>query len=58
MSSMANFDQFNKEIQEIRMPRKGSEFSLFIDPYDNQGNKKSFKVGSKKYRGSVNDEKK
>ena len=44
-NTIVNFDQFNQEIQDIRIPRRQSEFNLYLDPFDNQGVHKSFKIG-------------
>ena len=41
---MANINDFNRGFQDIRQARK-SDYKLFVDPYDNQGMKRSFKMG-------------
>ena len=36
-NTITNFDEFKAELSDLKTIKKGSEYMLFIDPYDNQG---------------------
>ena len=54
MSSIANFQDFSKQFSEIKN-RKASEYTLFVDPYDNEGVPKKFSMSKRQLNSPVNN---